>query len=327
MNEQRKKLILPGILLVLAILFPIVVTNSYYIQICCTSMIYLVAVYGLNLITGMAGQTNLGTAGIFALGTYTAALFETMGGWSPWLSLIPVIGMGIIIGFGLGFPSLRLKGIYLALTTIALTEIVRKVILAWSDVTQGALGIKNIPNISLFGIEVKSTTQFYYFALVIVVLFSVICARIINGKWGRIMIAIKDNPEAAASCGANVAAVKLTAFVAAAILGCIAGWMFCHNYNYVNPSTFTMDLSINMVIMMSFGGAGSIYGCMMGSLLITLLPEALRIFGEYYQIVYALIVVLFAVFLPGGLVSVIKRIVAVCSRRYAARKSAAAGGT
>lgn len=321
MKANRKKLILPGALLILAILFPLVITNGYYIQICCTAMIYLVAVYGLNLITGMAGQTNLGTAGIFALGSYTAALLETTGGWSPWLSLFPVIGMGIIIGFGLGVPSLRLSGIYLALTTIALTEIVRKVILAWSDVTQGALGIKNIPNISLFGMPIKSTTQFYYFALVIVVLFSIISSRIISGKWGRIMIAIKDNPEAAASCGANVAVVKVTAFVTAAILGCIAGWMFCHNYNYVNPSTFTMDLSVNMVIMMSFGGAGNIYGCMAGSLLITLLPEALRVFGDYYQIVYAVIVVLFAVFLPGGLVSVVKRIMSFYAGKPAAGKA------
>lgn len=315
MNLLKKKRLLPAALLAAAILFPIIVQNNYYIQICCTAMIYLVAVYGLNLITGMAGQTNLGTAGIFALGAYTAALFETMGGLSPWLSLIPVIGMGIIIGFGLGFPSLRLKGLYLALTTIALTEIVRKVILAWSNVTQGALGIKNIPHINVFGMEIRSTTQFYYFALVIVVLFSVICARIVRGKWGRIMIAVKDNPEAAAACGANVAAVKLTAFVAAAIMGCIAGWMFCHNYCYVNPSTFTMDLSINMVIMMSFGGAGSIYGCMLGSLIITVLPEALRVFGEYYQIVYAIIVVLFAVFLPGGMLSLLKR-----SQRYLSSK-------
>ena len=308
MKPVIKKRMLPAVVFVLAVFFPIIVTNNYYIQICCTAMIYLVAVYGLNLITGMAGQTNLGTAGIFALGAYTAALFETTGGWSPWLSLIPVVGMGIIIGFGLGFPSLRLQGIYLALTTIALTEIVRKVILAWSDVTQGALGIKNIPNISIFGYEITSTKQFYYFALAIVVILSIICSRIIKGKWGRIMIAVKDNPEAAASCGANVAAVKLTAFVTASILGCIAGWMFCHNYNYVNPSTFTMDLSINLVIMMSFGGAGNIYGCMLGCLIITVLPEALRVFGDYYQIVYAFIVVLFAVFLPGGLVSVIKRI-------------------
>ena len=309
MNSNIIKKARPVIVLAIAALFPIVIDNNYYIQICCTSMIYLVAVYGLNLITGMAGQTNLGTAGIFALGAYTAALFETSLGWSTWLSLIPVIVMGIIIGFGLGFPSLRLQGIYLALTTIALTEIVRKVILAWSDVTQGALGIKQIPDISLFGLEIATTKQFYYFALVIVLIFSIICSRIINGKWGRIMIAVKDNPEAAATCGANVAAVKLTAFVAAAIMGCIAGWMFCHNYNYVNPSTFTMDLSINMVIMMSFGGAGNIYGCMLGCLIITILPEALRIFGDYYQIVYAFIVVLFAVFLPGGLLSILRRMI------------------
>lgn len=315
MNPVLKKRILPAAVLILAILFPVVIRNNYYIQICCTSMIYLVAVYGLNLITGMAGQTNLGTAGIFALGAYTAALFETLVGWSPWLSLIPVIVMGVIIGFVLGFPSLRLKGLYLALTTIALTEIVRKVILAWSDVTQGALGIKNIPHIVLFGREIRTTTQFYYFALVIVLIFSVICSRIIHGKWGRILIAVKDNPEAAASCGANVSAVKLTAFVAAAVMGCIAGWMFCHNYNYVNPSTFTMDLSINLVIMMSFGGAGNIYGCMVGCLVITLLPEALRVFGDYYQIVYAIIVVLFAVFLPGGVVSLVKRGLAAASGR------------
>jgi len=271
-------------------------------------MISLIAVYGLNFITGMAGQVNLGTAGIFCVGAYTVGVLTVMFGISPWLALIPAIVMGLLIGILLGYPSLRVHGVFLTLTTVAFTEIVRLGLNNWRWVG-AATGLKNIPNYSFFGTEIRSRIQFYYFMIVFVVIFSIITYRIIHSKWGRAFIAVRDNMEAVESCGISLSRVKITAFTIAAVFGSVAGALHAHSQNYINPVSFTMERSTLFVIMMMFGGVGNMYGCILGVLIITLLPEILRGLGNYYQLVYALIVLLFAVFLPGGIVSMIRNFV------------------
>ena len=305
----KKKLIAIPAVVVIAFLVPLVIKGAYTIHILNMAFIYLIAVYGLNFITGMAGQMNLGTAGIFCLGAYTAGIFTTRVGISPWLALIPVIGMGLLIGILLGYPSLRISGVYLSLTTVAFTEIVRLILNNWTGFTGGATGLKSIPRFSILGYAFRSHVSFYYLILVIVIIFSIITYRIIHSKWGRAFIAVRDNPDAVESCGISLAKAKITAFTLAAVFGALAGAFYAHNQGYLNPSTFTMDMSILFVVMMLFGGAGNMFGCIVGAFIISLLPELLRVLGEYYQLSYAFIVLLFAVFIPGGLVSFVKNLI------------------
>lgn len=304
---QPKKVVPPAAILLVALLVPMMIRNDYYMHLVNTALVYLIAVYGLNFITGMAGQINLGTAGIFCMGAYASGLLTTKTGMSAWLALIPAIAIGLLIGIVLGYPSLRVSGVYLTLTTVAFTEIVRLIMNNWTDFTGGALGIKNIPNFYLFGMEIKTRAQFYYLMLVVVVIFTVITYRIVHSKWGRAFIAVRDNVEAVESCGINLAKVKITAFTLATVFGAVAGSFYAHCQNYVNPVSFTMDMSVLFVVMMMFGGVGKMYGNILGVVIITLLPELLRFLGGYYQLVYAAIVMLFAIFLPGGLLSIYKQ--------------------
>ena len=151
------------LLIALAVGFPLMTSNTYYITLFCLAFIYMIAAFGLNFITGMTGQMNLGTAGIFCLGAYTSALLTTRLGISPWLAMLAVIAMGLIIGFGLGYPSLRLKGVYLSLTTIAFGEIVRQLVNNMTNVTGGAQGVRQIPFYNLFGFEINTRVRMYYF--------------------------------------------------------------------------------------------------------------------------------------------------------------------
>ena len=296
-----------GLALFAALLLPQVVTNTYFVTMFCLALIYIIIAFGLNFITGMTGQMNLGTAGIYCLGAYTSALLTTKAGISPWLGLIAVVAMGFLIGVGLGYPSLRLEGVYLSLTTIAFGEVVRLLVNNMTNFTGGAQGVRNIPPFTIFGYAIASKVQNYYFILEFVVLFAIISYRIMHSKWGRAFIAIRDNIEAVETCGIDTAQIKIIAFTLAAIFGCVAGGLYAHYSTYINASTFTLNLSVSFVVMIMVGGIGNMWGCILGAVIVSMLPEFLRFLGEYYQISYSTIILLCAVFLPSGIINTIKR--------------------
>ena len=296
-----------GLALFAALLLPQVVTNTYFVTMVCLALIYIIIAFGLNFITGRTGQMNLGTAGIYCLGAYTSALLTTKAGISPWLGLIAVVAMGFLIGVGLGYPSLRLEGVYLSLTTIAFGEVVRLLVNNMTNFTGGAQGVRNIPPFTIFGYAIASKVQNYYFILAFVVLFAIISYRIMHSKWGRAFIAIRDNIEAVETCGIDTAQIKIIAFTLAAIFGCVAGGLYAHYSTYINASTFTLNLSVSFVVMIMVGGIGNMWGCILGAVIVSMLPEFLRFLGEYYQISYSTIILLCAVFLPSGIINTIKR--------------------
>lgn len=299
---NRRSTVSVIVFLIFSLCISILVKNDYYITIYSQSLCFFMATMGLNFITGLAGQANIGSAGIFAIGAYTSALLSTHLGISPWLTILPVLTMGWIIGKMLGYPSLRLKGVYLSITTIGFSEIVR-MFLNNSKFSGGAIGVTNIPPFSFFGIQLDSPNRILLLLSVVSALLAIIAWRITNSRYGRAFIAIRDNEDAVATCGINVSKAKTLAFTVAVIYGCIAGYMYAHFTGYISPSTYSVNFSVDIVVMLVLGGIGSIYGCFIGSLLVTFLPELLRFLGGYYQIVYSLIVMLCVVFMPHGIVS------------------------
>lgn len=289
-----------------ACLLPLVVRDTYMLSVLDQALINAIVVLGLNFITGLTGQMNLGTAGIFALGAYTSALFNVRFGVSPWIGILLAVGMGCLIGICLGYPSLRVRGVYLSLTTIGFTEIVRLLLNNFVNLTGGTQGLRSIKPFSIFGMRIDTTHANYYFLLAMTGLMAWIAYRIAHSKWGRALKALRDNPDAAESLGINVSQVKIMAFTLAAIFGCVGGALYAHLVGYINPAMFTMDLSIRYVIMLMVGGVGLVYGNIVGALVVTLLPEALRFLGDYYQIVFYIIILLGAIFLPNGWISIWK---------------------
>lgn len=231
---------------VIAALLPQMIRNEYYMTIACQILIYLIAVCGLNFITGLTGQMNLGTAGMFAMGAYVSGLLNVKLGVSPWLGLVAALCVGWLIGKALGYPSLRLRGVYLSLTTIAFTEIIRMLLNNMKGVTNGAQGLRGIERYNFFGYRIEGTIPYYYMVLIVAILVVWFAWRIVNSKWGREFKAVRDNIDAVESCGIDVAKVKIRAFTLAAMLGSFAGALYAHLIGYINPESFTVDLSTTL---------------------------------------------------------------------------------
>ena len=301
-QTQRAKalyaLAIPVLLMV-----PLAVHSTYIMLLLDQVLIYIVCVLGLNYITGLTGQNNLGMGAIFGLGAYTSALLTVRLQVSAFVGLLGAIAMGFVIGQVLGRPSLRVKGIYLALTTISFGEIVRLLLTNMQGLTYGTLGVSNIPAYNFFGIVLDTEHKLYYLFLAVVILSIIICNRIVHSRWGREFRAIRDNDESIPSLGINITRVKIIAFTLCAVFGCIAGALYAHLIRYIHPTDFKMDLSIKFLMMLMLGGIGSVPGIILGAFIVTILPEALRFMSDYYMLVFSLILLLFAVFRPYGLIS------------------------
>ena len=304
---KLQKILPPVITAVVALFVPMMGFNNYVLTIFCQAMLYSVIVLGLNFITGLSGQMNMGNAAVFGLGAYTYALLTTKTDMDPWLAMVFVVFMGWLIGILLGYPSLRVKGVYLSLTTIAFNEIVRQ-LLQNLKFTNGVNGIRSIPPLHLFGIEIDSVKMNYYFFFIVLVLFILISIRYLRSKYGRAFIAVRDNVDAIEACGINLASIKVKAFVLSTVFGAIAGGLYAGFMGYVAPSTYSTNLSISFVVMLILGGRGSITGCLLGTFIIAFAPELLRFLGNYYQFVYAVLIMLAIIFNPSGLVSLGSRI-------------------
>lgn len=306
-NTTWKSVAAVGVLLLALLLLPVVYKGNYFYTVLCQIVCYFIAIVGLNFITGMTGQPMLGMAGVFAIGSYTSALLTTKGGMNAFAAMPIVLVVGLIVGLILGYPSLRLSGVYLSFTTIGFSEIVRILLMNLTNLTGGGTGIKGIPNYVLFGFEFKSMQSKLYLFIAIALLVALFANRIVKSKWGKSFLAIRDNIEAVPSCGINVTNVKLIAFCLTNILGCLAGALYAHMTNYITPTTYTQTLSITMLSMLIIGGMGSIWGCLIGTSVVILLPEVFRFLGRYYDLVYAVVMLVVVVTIPGGLVNLFRK--------------------
>ena len=278
--------------------------NTYVLTLMCQIMFYFIAATGLNFVSGLIGQANLGMAGIFSIGAYTSALMSMNMGLSPWLCIPIVLSVGWLVGKLLGYPSLRVEGIYLSLTTMVFTELVRNLLTNAASFSGGAAGLKSIPTYELFGLDTGRPANMLFILIIIAIPIVYVSDRIIRSRWGRSFAAIRDNVEAVSSCGINVAGMKVTAYTLSTIFGALAGALYAHFNTYLNPVIYDARLSTSFNVMVIMGGIGTVSGCFIGSLLVCVLPELLRFLGIYYQFAYSMIALLSILFLPGGLVQI-----------------------
>lgn len=272
-----------------------------YVQSVMNMLLYnIVIVLGLNYITGLTGQMNLATAGMVAMGAYTYGIMTTTYGWYPWMALVALFALALAMGLGLGYPSLRLKGFFLSLTTIGFSEVVRLLASNLANLTGGTMGFSNIVRLPFF-LDFSDKNSYFYMNLIFTVILTLIAFSLVNSKWGRAFKAIRDNAEAAEASGINVATLKIQAFTLASVYAVIGGCMYAGYNTYLNPSTFTVQLSQNYVAMLMIGGLGSVPGNLIGASIVTILPEMLREFDDYYWIVFCTVCLVMAILLPEGL--------------------------
>lgn len=275
--------------------------SNTYVQSVMNMLLYnIVIVLGLNYITGLTGQMNLATAGMVAMGAYSYGIMTTTYGWYPWMALLALFALALAMGLSLGYPSLRLKGFFLSLTTIGFSEVVRLLASNLPNLTGGTMGFSNIVRLPFF-FEMTSKNSYFYINLIFTVILTLIAFSLVNSKWGRAFKAVRDNAEAAEASGINVATLKIQAFTLASIYAVIGGCMYAGYNTYLNPTTFTVQMSQNYVAMLMIGGLGSVPGNLIGASLVTILPEMLREFDDYYWIVFCTVCLLMAILLPDGL--------------------------
>ena len=281
--------------------------DNYKIQILMYIGFNIILASSLNLINGFTGQFSLGHAGFMGIGAYVSAILSTYlttHGWTPeGFSGIAILALALLAGgcisalagLAVGFPSLRLKGDYLAIVTLGFNEIIRVIIqnvdftIKGTDYVGGARGF-TVP---------KLTTFSWTFSVVVVVIWLV--ENLVNSTYGRGFLAVRDDEIAAEAMGIDTTKFKVRAFVIGAFFAGIGGGLFGHFIQYINPDSFTFLKSIDLVVMVILGGMGSTVGVIIAAILLTILPEALRGVDQYRMIVYALLLIIMMILRPQGL--------------------------
>ena len=279
---------------------------------------YGVVALGLNLLTGLSGQISLGHAGFFAIGAYVATVATSKYGFPYLAATALAVASGWIMGIVVGFPAVRLKGLYLAIATLAFGIGIERTIYHFKGITGGAYGL-DVPAPAIFGYAFNSPTKLFYLVLAFVVVSVLFLSNVVKSRPGRMLIAMRDSPLAASSMGINVPRLKVLAFAVSAAMSALGGVLYAPIINFISVEHFTLWLSITFISMIVVGGLGSITGSFLGAAFVVLVPELLRGFGAYHQIIYGLAMILVFVFWPKGLVG----IAALFVRQSTAAKRAA----
>jgi len=298
---------LPGLLLVLllAIVVPLVPfalhVSDYILNIFMNSVTYAMAVLGMVVVLGYAGQINLAQAAFFGIGAYAVGLGTVAWGLGFWLSFILGLGVAAIAGLVLGLTTLRLGGHYLAMITISFQQIFDLVLVNWIAVTRGPDGIPSIEPPALFGVNLTDKRAYLLFCAAVLYALIWFVWWLPRTRLGRAMRAVRDNELAAETIGVHTLRIKVIAFTISAVLGGIGGALYAAGFSYISPDNFSFLRSVEFLTAVLLGGAQSPFGAALGTVLIVLLPEWLRFLKSLYLAVYGLGVILIMVFMPEGI--------------------------
>lgn len=299
----------------LAMLLCPLTLNNYYLSVLNLINIAVIGAVSLNLLTGVCGQISLGHGAFVGVGAYAAAWFARHG-----VPFVPALLCGgtvsALVGMIFGIPSLRLKGIYLAIATLAAQLILEYVFLHWDAVTGGLNGV-SVASPEMFGISFDSDGKMFYLTFAFAVLTTLAASNVMRSKHGRAFVAIRDYYLSAEIVGVGLFSYKLQAFALSSFMAGIAGGLWGHYTMYLTPEPFGIGLSINYLAMIIIGGLGSVLGSVFGAVFLTLLPEVLNTFatwaGNFFPEVstyflamkggiFGLVLMLFLIFEPEGLV-------------------------
>lgn len=295
MNRRTAALATAGIV-VLA--FPLVVRSPYLLHIAVITGIYVVLAQSLNLVLGYCGLLSLATPAFFGIGAYVATLLALRAGWDTTATLALAAVGGVIASVLIGFPSLRVSRHAFVIVTLAATLLLQLVALNWEDVTRGSLGLPNIPAARFLGVAIVERTQWYYAAAVAAIGTVALTGLIVSSRFGRAMLAVRDNEQLAAACGIDPFRTRLFTFCVSGALAAVAGGLYAHFITYIDPGVFGFSVTETLLIMVILGGAGTLWGPVAGALIFTALPEALRLTPELRSLAYGAILLAIVLYRP-----------------------------
>jgi branched-chain amino acid transport system permease protein len=295
--HTRALLLLTAVLVVLPFLLP----NTFYLDIAIRMMINAIIVLGLNLLIGFAGQISLGHAGFVGIGAYASAILPTHFNWHPIPAMLAGAAVTSLIAAIVARPIFRLKGHYLAMATLGLGIIIAIVIKNEAQYSGGPDGMP-VPALGLFGFEINGEKAWYWVLAATLVFSYWASANLIDSPFGRALRALHGSEVASQVTGVDVAKYKVAIFVLSAFFASLMGSITAHYIGFVTPNVADFFHSIELVTMVVVGGMASIWGSLIGAVLLTALPQALATFEGWETVAFGAILMGFMIFLPKGIV-------------------------
>jgi branched-chain amino acid transport system permease protein len=263
--------------------------------------IYSIAGLGVGLLLGQCGIANLGQIVFYAIGAYATAYLTVYVHAPAAVGFVVGIVISAALALTIGWPILRLTGYFLALATLAMGIIANALFFEWDWLTGGTLGIGGIPKLRIFGFLLDTPLRFYYLVLGVVAICMLLARNLIGSRTGLALRAMRDSQDAAISLAVNPRALRTRVFILSAILGSVAGSLFAHYGGFANVQSFSIEKTINFLLIPVLGGATSLLGVVIGALFITFMPELLSQFGSIHQILFGVALVGVVVLMPAGL--------------------------
>lgn len=294
------------------------VRSSYVLGILIFIALNAIAAFGLSLVMGFAGQVSLGQAAFYAIGAYVSGVLTASHGWNGWAALAVAVLAGGATALLVGFPIFRLSGLLLAMATLGFGIIVYYVLVNWSEVTGGPSGLPGIPPLAVGAFRFDTDARMLWLCWGCLLLLLGLGGNLVDSRIGRALRAVHGSESAAAAAGIDVARLKLGVFTLAGASTALAGALYAHYLTFINPSPFGFAFSVELVVMVVLGGAGSLFGGVLGAALIVLLTEALRAAlpllslshgaAEYEIVVFGLLLMAVMILAPGGVTALGRRV-------------------
>jgi branched-chain amino acid transport system permease protein len=290
-----------GLVVVVLLVLPFILPNSYYMDLAIRMAINAIIVIGLNLLIGFAGQISLGHAGFLGIGAYASAVLPTHFGMHPLLAMAAGAAATALIAGLVAKPIFKLKGNYLAMATLGLGIIINIALRNEAQWTGGPDGMP-VPAFALFGLELNSDKQWYWVVAILLAVSVWASLNLIDSPFGRALRALHGSEVASQVVGVNIVRYKVSIFVLSAVFASLMGSITAHYIGFVTPNFADFFHSIELVTMVVVGGMASVFGSIVGAVLLTALPQALATFEGWETVVFGAVLMLCMIFLPKGLV-------------------------
>ncbi|WP_353185944.1 branched-chain amino acid ABC transporter permease [Bosea sp. (in: a-proteobacteria)] len=264
--------------------------------------LYAIVAIGLNLLVGYAGKISFGHNAFMALGAYASGILTVTYDWSPLAAMLAATAGSGLVAFVIGAPILRVRGHYLAMITLAFAQIVIIVSTRWTEVTGGLTGIPGVPDFSILGFAFDTKQKMYYLIWFVTIVLFLLSFRIVDSRFGRALRALGAHEAAAASLGVDVVRCRIQIFVLSAVYAALAGSLYAHFLNYVNGTFFDLSVMIQLMAILVVGGIGTLWGPLVGAVLLVWVSHSLGSYAEYSQLIFGVLYGGALLFLPRGAV-------------------------
>lgn len=272
--------------------------------------VYAVLTIGLNFAQGQSGLFTMGTAAFMGVGGYSTAYLTTIQHWAPALALLAGVVLALVVGGLFALLTLRISDVYLAIATLALVQIFGGLVLAYSTITNGVNGITNLPPLGIGGLVADDVLKNALLDVVILTVLAVGASIILANRPGRAMRAVREDHLSAAGAGVGITRSLILAFVLAAVYGAVAGSLYAHTIAFVDPTAFTLDLSVTTIAMLVIGGSGSVVGAILGAFLLQYAAALLTDFKAYSSLLFGFVVLFGTLVSPLGITGSAQQVIA-----------------